>query len=107
MLVFVPAVILITTSNTSFAPQLIGPERLLFWPAIIAAGLGLALVKELTEAIWDLWGEHGKARERTGEFIQRVGLSNFLEEIGLDPVPEMVMAPRSNPYIFFDDEIFE
>ncbi len=64
-------------------------------------------LKELTEAIWDLWGEHGKARERTGEFIQRVGLSNFLAEIGLDPVPEMVMAPRSNPYIFFDDEIFE
>ena len=64
-------------------------------------------LKELTEAIWDLWGEHGKMRERVGEFIQRVGLSNFLEEIGLDPIPEMVMAPRSNPYIFFDDEIFE
>ena len=64
-------------------------------------------LKELTEAIWDLWGEHGKARERTGEFIQRVGMSNFLGEIGLDPVPEMVMHPRTNPYIFFDDEIFE
>ena len=64
-------------------------------------------LKELTEAIWDLWGEHGKARERVGEFIQRVGLGNFLEEIGLDPVPEMIMAPRSNPYIFFDDDIFE
>ncbi len=64
-------------------------------------------LKELTEAIWDLWGEHGKNRERVGEFIQRVGLSNFLDEIGLDPVPEMVMHPRTNPYIFFDDEIFE
>ena len=64
-------------------------------------------LQEVCEEIWDLWGEHGKLRERVGEFIQRVGLSNFLEEIGLDPVPEMVMAPRSNPYIFFDDEIFE
>jgi len=64
-------------------------------------------LKELTEAIWDLWGEHGKNRERVGEFIQRVGLSNFLEEIGLEAVPEMVMHPRTNPYIFFDDEIFE
>jgi sulfite reductase alpha subunit len=64
-------------------------------------------LKELTEAIWDLWGEHGKNRERVGEFIQRVGLSNFLGEIGLDPIPEMVMHPRTNPYIFFDDEIFE
>ncbi len=64
-------------------------------------------LKELTEAIWDLWGEHGKARERVGEFIQRVGLGNFLDEIGLEPVPEMVMHPRTNPYIFFGDEIFE
>ena len=64
-------------------------------------------VKELIEAIWDLWGEHGKNRERIGEFIQRVGLGNFLEQIGLDPVPEMIAQPRTNPYIFFelgDDE---
>jgi sulfite reductase alpha subunit len=62
-------------------------------------------LKELTEAIWDVWGEHGKNRERVGEFIQRVGLGNFLDEIGLEPVPEMVMHPRTNPYIFFDDEL--
>lgn len=61
-------------------------------------------LKELTEAIWELWGEHGKSRERVGEFIQRVGLGNFLEEIGLEPVPQMVMHPRANPYIFFDLE---
>ena len=60
--------------------------------------------KELTEAIWDLWGEHGKNRERVGEFIQRVGLGNFLEQIGLDPTPEMVVHPRTNPYIFFELE---
>jgi sulfite reductase alpha subunit len=64
-------------------------------------------LKELTEAIWDLWGEHGKSRERVGEFIQRVGLGNFLDEIGLEPVPEMVMHPRTNPYIFFGDELEE
>jgi sulfite reductase alpha subunit len=62
-------------------------------------------LKELTEAIWDLWGEHGKSRERVGEFIQRVGLGNFLDEIGLEPVPEMVMHPRANPYIFFEEEV--
>jgi sulfite reductase alpha subunit len=64
-------------------------------------------LKELTEAIWDLWGEHGKGRERVGEFIQRVGLGNFLDEIGLEPVPEMVMHPRTNPYIFFEEELDE
>ncbi|GAB4371228.1 MAG: dissimilatory-type sulfite reductase subunit alpha [Acidobacteriota bacterium] len=64
-------------------------------------------IKELAEAIWDFWGEHGKNRERVGEFIQRVGLGNFLEAIGLDPVPEMVAHPRANPYIFFEDELEE
>ena len=59
-------------------------------------------LKELFEAMWDLWGEHGKNRERIGEFIQRVGLGNFLEQIGMEPVPEMVMQPRTNPYIFYD-----
>jgi dissimilatory sulfite reductase alpha subunit len=59
-------------------------------------------IQELCEEIWDLWGEHGKNRERIGEFIQRVGLGNFLEQIGLDPIPEMVIQPRTNPYIFFE-----
>jgi protein-S-isoprenylcysteine O-methyltransferase Ste14 len=45
VLVFVPTVILITTYKR-FAPQLIGPDRLLFWPGLVAAGLGLAL------AVW-------------------------------------------------------
>jgi dissimilatory sulfite reductase alpha subunit len=64
-------------------------------------------IKELINAIWDLWAEHGKNRERVGEFIQRVGLGNFLEQIGLEPVPEMIIAPRSNPYIFFGDDVVE
>jgi sulfite reductase alpha subunit len=64
-------------------------------------------LKELTEAIWDLWSEHGKSRERVGEFIQRLGLGNFLDQIGLEPCPEMIAHPRSNPYIFFEDEIEE
>jgi dissimilatory sulfite reductase alpha subunit len=63
-------------------------------------------LKELVEEIWDLWAEHGKNRERVGEFIQRIGMGNFLEQIGLDPIAEMVIQPRTNPYIFYelDDE---
>jgi sulfite reductase alpha subunit len=64
-------------------------------------------IKELLSRIWDLWAEHGKNRERVGEFIQRVGLGNFLEQIGLDPVPEMITAPRANPYIFYQDTVEE
>jgi sulfite reductase alpha subunit len=64
-------------------------------------------LKELTEAIWEVWAEHGKNRERVGEFIQRVGLGNFLDEIGLEPAPEMIAHPRTNPYIFFEEELEE
>jgi sulfite reductase alpha subunit len=64
-------------------------------------------IKELIARIWDFWSENGKNRERVGEFIQRIGLGNFLEQIGLDPVPEMITAPRSNPYVFYQDDVFE
>jgi sulfite reductase alpha subunit len=59
-------------------------------------------IKELLNAMWELWSEHGKNRERIGEFIQRIGLGNFLEQIGLEAVPEMVTQPRTNPYIYYD-----
>ena len=59
-------------------------------------------IYEMVEEMWDLWCEHGKARERIGEFVQRVGLGNFLEQVGLPPAPEMITHPRTNPYIFFE-----
>lgn len=42
VLVFVPAVILISTYKR-FPPELIGLDRLLFWPSLVAAGIGLAM----------------------------------------------------------------
>ncbi len=61
-------------------------------------------LKELLTRLWEFWDEYGKNRERIGELIQRVGMANFLDAIGLDPAPEMVAAPRDNPYIFFQKE---
>lgn len=61
-------------------------------------------LKELVDAIWEVWCEEGKNRERIGEFIQRVGMSNFLDAVGLDPNVAMISHPRDNPYIFFQDE---
>ena len=58
-------------------------------------------IKELIDAIWEIWGEEGKNRERVGEFIQRIGMGNFLDAIGLEPHPEMVSHPRTNPYVFY------
>ena len=70
-------------------------------PFVPAAEL-LDTMKELVKRIWDFWDEYGNNRERVGELIQRVGMPAFLDGIGLDPVPEMVSAPRDNPYIFFE-----
>jgi sulfite reductase alpha subunit len=60
-------------------------------------------LKDLIERIWDFWGENGKNRERCGELMQRIGLGNFLEEIEVDPIPQMVAHPRDNPYVFYED----
>jgi len=69
-------------------------------PFVPAAELEETL-KELIKRLWEFWDEYGRPRERIGELIQRVGMANFLDAIGLDPVPEMVSAPRDNPYVFF------
>ncbi len=62
--------------------------------------------KEFVEKAWDFWDENGKNRERIGELIQRVGLARFLEAVDVDPVPQHVKEPRSNPYIFYrEDEV--
>jgi len=61
---------------------------------------------ELIDNIHEVWSENGKNRERVGEFIQRVGMGNFLDAIGLEPTPEMVAHPRENPYVFYE-EFFE
>ncbi len=58
-------------------------------------------VKELIRKIWDWWDENGRTRERVGELIERLGMRNFLKAIGLKPTPQMIKAPRANPYVFF------
>jgi sulfite reductase alpha subunit len=61
-------------------------------------------VIDVIENVWDWWMEVGKNRERVGETMQRVGLPTFIKVMGLDPIPQMVKEPRSNPYVFWSDE---
>ncbi|MEI9477098.1 MAG: dissimilatory-type sulfite reductase subunit alpha [Deltaproteobacteria bacterium] len=58
-------------------------------------------VKDLLRKIWDWWDEIGRPRERVGELIERMGMRVFLKAVGLKPVPQMIRAPRTNPYVFF------
>ncbi|MGD9016582.1 MAG: dissimilatory-type sulfite reductase subunit alpha [Desulfobacterales bacterium] len=63
-------------------------------------------IKEVIESIWDWWMEEGKNRERLGELMKRQGFQKLLEMTGIDPMPQHVQEPRTNPYIFWkEDEV--
>ncbi len=62
---------------------------------------------EFIETVWDWWMEVGKNRERVGETMQRVGLPTFLQVMGVEPIPQHVKEPRSNPYVFWKEEEVE
>ncbi|GAB4333205.1 MAG: dissimilatory-type sulfite reductase subunit alpha [Desulfobulbaceae bacterium] len=64
-------------------------------------------VIDVIETVWDWWMEVGKNRERVGETMQRVGLPTFLSVMGIDPLPQHVKEPRSNPYVFWKEEEVE
>ena len=64
-------------------------------------------ITAVIENIWDWWMEEGKNRERLGELIKRQGLAKAIAAVGLTPVPQHVMEPRHNPYIFWKEEDVE
>jgi len=57
---------------------------------------------ELAEEIIDFWAENGLEHERCGEMIERIGLVNFLEGIGVEVDPNMVAMPRQSSYVRMD-----
>jgi sulfite reductase alpha subunit len=56
---------------------------------------------ELARNIHDWWDENAKFRERCGELVKRVGMRKFLKDLGISAIPQMVNAPRANPYYFW------
>lgn len=61
-------------------------------------------LKELTRKIWEYWDEHGKNRERIGELVIRRGMREFLEAIGVNPMPQQIREPRRDPFFFWTEE---
>jgi len=57
---------------------------------------------EIAENTIDYWAENGLEHERCGEMIERIGLINFLEGIGVDVDPNMVAEPRESSYVRMD-----
>lgn len=58
---------------------------------------------ELAESIIDFWAENALEHERVGETIERIGLTNFLEGIGVEVEPDMVNHPRTNSFVRTDN----
>jgi sulfite reductase alpha subunit len=57
---------------------------------------------ELAEEIIDFWAENGLEHERCGEMIERIGLVNFIEGIGIEVDPNMISLPRQCSYVRMD-----
>jgi sulfite reductase alpha subunit len=57
---------------------------------------------ELSESVLDFFAENALEHERTGEMIERIGLVNFLEGIGIEVDPNMVNHPRTSSYVRMD-----
>ncbi|MBF0588837.1 MAG: dissimilatory-type sulfite reductase subunit alpha [Magnetococcales bacterium] len=55
-------------------------------------------VIEFVENIIDYWADNALDHERVGEFMERIGMHQFLEDMELDATIEMVNHPRDNPY---------
>ena len=59
-------------------------------------------IEELAGEVIDFFAENALEHERTGEMIERIGIVNFMEGIGLDVNPNMVSSPRYMSYVRMD-----
>ncbi len=59
-------------------------------------------LRDLAVRTIDFWAENALEHERCGETIDRIGLVNFLEGIGIDPNPHMITSPRTSSYVRMD-----
>ncbi|MGA9032442.1 MAG: dissimilatory-type sulfite reductase subunit alpha [Sulfuricaulis sp.] len=60
-------------------------------------------IREIAANTIDFWAENGLEHERCGEMIERIGLVNFLEGIGIDVDPNMITQPRTSSYVRLDE----
>ena len=56
-------------------------------------------LEEMSENVIDFFAENALEHERIGETIDRIGLTNFLDGIGVEIDPNMVNHPRTNSYV--------
>jgi sulfite reductase alpha subunit len=55
------------------------------------------------ERVIEFFADNALDHERIGETIDRIGLPNFLEGVGVEIDPNMVSHPRTNSFVRTDD----
>ena len=63
---------------------------------------------DLGENVLEFFADNALDHERVGEMILRIGLVNFLDELGIEADPNMVNHPRTSSYVRldgWDDEV--
>jgi sulfite reductase alpha subunit len=60
-------------------------------------------LEALAERVIEFFAENALEHERVGETIDRIGLPNFLDGIGVAIDPNMINHPRTNTYVRTDD----
>ncbi len=60
-------------------------------------------LEELATEIIEFFADNALEHERTGEMIERIGLANFLEGVGLELDTNMINRPRMNSYVRMDE----
>ena len=58
---------------------------------------------ELAGECIEFFAENALDHERVGEMVERIGLINFLDGVGLEVDPNMVSHPRTSCYVRMDD----
>ena len=59
-------------------------------------------VKDILYRVLDVWDEHGRRKERLGDFIFRIGFDRFLKLIGVEPTPQILGEPRFTTHFKYD-----
>ncbi len=62
-----------------------------------------AKLLEFARTLIDFFAENALEHERIGECIDRIGLPAFLEAMGINPDPNMIVHPRTSSYVRTDD----
>ncbi|MDA8389715.1 MAG: dissimilatory-type sulfite reductase subunit alpha [Gammaproteobacteria bacterium] len=58
---------------------------------------------DIARRTMEFFMDNALEHERTGEMIERIGLTTVLEGIGLPLDPNMIAHPRTNPYVRMDE----